>query len=152
MRVWASFLISLSIAGSRPVYVAAGLYAMAGAGPAGARCGVTARLRIDMRAFALPCLARPQTRRHPTGRWLVSAVGSVVVAVVLAAGAALDLQGRVVDAEAMVELVHQPIEECVVVAVVGADQVRGHRDLACAQRPDVQVVHRRDARLRGEEL
>ena len=44
-----------------------------------------------------------------------------VVQVVDAGGSVFDLQGRVVDAEAMVEPVHQPIEERVVVAVVGAE-------------------------------
>src|SRR3546814_12013761 len=35
------------------------------AAPVAARCGVIAQLRIDIRAFALPCLARPQAQPGP---------------------------------------------------------------------------------------
>src|SRR3546814_15018035 len=71
---------------------------------------------------------------------------------VLVAGArALDLQRRVVDAEPLVELVRDAGEERIVVAGILPDQVRGHRHLVRAQRPDMQVVDRRYARLRAEE-
>ena len=61
-------------------------------------------------------------------------VRRAVMLVVHAQIAALYLQGRVVDAELVVEVMHEGIDEGIVVVVVGADQMRGHRDLARAQR------------------
>jgi len=69
---------------------------------------------------------------------------------VLAAGAPLDLQGGVVDPEVGVEAVVDAVDEGVVVGFAGAHQVRGHRDLAGAQRPDVQVVQGGHAGLREQ--
>ena len=80
------------------------------------------------------------------------AVRRAVVAVVLAGGAVLDLQGRMVDAEALVERQVDPIDEGIVVVSVRADQVRGHRDLAGPQRPDMQVVDGADAGLPRKEI
>src|SRR3954464_10328579 len=75
----------------------------------------------------------------------VAAVRGPVVAIVFARVAALDLQRRMIDAEALVQLAHEPVDEDVVVLVARAHEVRGHRDLAGAQRPDVQVMHRGDS-------
>src|SRR5690606_22035663 len=71
---------------------------------------------------------------------------------VVAGRAEFHLQGRVVDAEARVQVVVDAIEEGVVAVAAGADQVRGHRDLAGSQRPDVKVVDGRDAFLRQQPV
>ena len=71
-----------------------------------------------------------------------------VVLVVAAAFAELDLQRRVVDPEALVQALVDPVEEGIVAFGAGADQVGRHRDLARAQRPDVHVVGGLDALLR----
>ena len=67
------------------------------------------------------------------------------VVLVVAAAPEFDLQRRVVDAEAFVQILAHGIDEGVVIRGIRAHQVRGHRDLARAQRPDVDVVHRGDA-------
>src|SRR5690606_40222815 len=81
----------------------------------------------------------------PAGRSV--RVRCAVVQVVAAALAEFHLQGRVVDAEALVQALVDPVEERVMALGAGPDQVRGHRDLARAQRPDVQVVDRGHSRL-----
>src|SRR5690606_35582494 len=71
---------------------------------------------------------------------------------VVAARAELHLQGRVVDAEALVQFVVDAVEERVVAVAAGADQMRGHRNLAGTQRPDVKVVDGRNAFLRQQPV
>ena len=56
-----------------------------------------------------------------------------IVAIVFAAAAAFDLQGRVIDAEALVQAGADAVDDGVVVGVISAHQVRGHRDLAGTQ-------------------
>src|SRR6478736_107841 len=84
----------------------------------------------------------------PKGRALV--MGRFIVLVV-APGSELDLQRRMVDPEAFVEIVGHRIDEDVVVLRIGADQVRGHGHFARAQRPDVHVVYGGHAGAGAEE-
>ena len=53
---------------------------------------------------------------------------------------------------AFLHLLADAIKEGIVVVVHRPHQVRGHRHLVGAQRPDVQVMHFADAILRGEEI
>ena len=55
-----------------------------------------------------------------------------IVQVVAATGAALDLQGGVVDAETVVQGVHGGVDEGVVVVLARPHQVRGQGDLVGA--------------------
>ena len=68
-----------------------------------------------------------------------------IVRVMVAGTAVLDLERGVVDAEFVVQVVRQQIDEGIVIVVAGTHQVRGHGDLAGAQRPDMEVVDGNDA-------
>src|ERR1051325_3051460 len=65
--------------------------------------------------------------------------------------ARLDLDGGMLDAEAVLEGLAGFGEEVVVEAGVRPHQVHGERGLGRAHRPDVQVVHLGDARQAGEK-
>src|SRR5690349_11256542 len=62
----------------------------------------------------------------------------------------LDLDGRVLDAEAVLERATGVAQEMVVEAGVRPHQMHGERGLGRAHRPDVQVVHLGDAGQGGE--
>src|SRR6476659_9518460 len=72
-------------------------------------------------------------RPAPAAVALAAAVRRAVVAIVFAGMPALDLQCRMVDAETLVEFLHDAVDEGIVVAVLRPHQVRGHRHLASAQ-------------------
>ena len=73
------------------------------------------------------------------------------MAVVAAVTAVFDLQRRMVDAETLIQHLEHLVDEMVVIPRLRPNQVRGQRDLARAERPDVQVVHHLHARPGGEE-
>ena len=60
---------------------------------------------------------------------------------------ALELNRRVTDTEPARKFITDAGKHLVIDLGIGLDQVRAKRGFSCAQWPDMQVVHRRDAGL-----